>query len=130
VRFTKENGTEETEMDLVLKFGLMEQDTKVKLENLKFEITINQGEWKNNKAHGKGKFWHVDGDIFEGQWADDKANGYGVYLHVNGAKYEGQWKNDLQDGYGIETWADGSRYEGYYKEGKKHGEGNCYVRFS
>ena len=24
------------------------------------------GEWRNNKAHGKGKFWHIDGDIFEG----------------------------------------------------------------
>ena len=22
-----------------------------------------EGEWKNNKAHGKGKFWHVDGVI-------------------------------------------------------------------
>jgi len=25
-----------------------------------------KGEWKNNKAHGKGKFYHIDGDIFEG----------------------------------------------------------------
>ena len=25
------------------------------------------GQWKNNKANGKGKFWHVDGDIFEGK---------------------------------------------------------------
>jgi hypothetical protein len=49
----------------------------------------------NNKAHGKGKFWHVDGDVFDGQWKDDKANGYGVYTHVNGAKYEGHWKDDL-----------------------------------
>ena len=24
------------------------------------------GEWKNNKAEGKGKFYHVDGDIFDG----------------------------------------------------------------
>jgi hypothetical protein len=55
--------------------------------------------------------------IDEGEWLDDKANGYGVYLHVNGAKYDGYWKNDLQDGYGVETWADGSRYEGFYKEG-------------
>ena len=29
---------------------------------------IKIGEWKENKAHGKGKFWHVDGDIFEGEW--------------------------------------------------------------
>ena len=24
------------------------------------------GQWKFNKACGQGKFWHVDGDIFEG----------------------------------------------------------------
>jgi len=47
------------------------------------------GEWKENKAHGKGKFWHIDGDVFEGEWKDDKANGMGTYIHVNGAKYEG-----------------------------------------
>lgn len=101
------------------------------------------GEWKENKAQGKGKFWHVDGNIFEGkiqekfkiisffffqlispgEWKDDKANGYGVYIHITGAKYEGSWKDDQQDGYGVETWGDGSKYEGYYKEGKKHGEG-------
>ena len=45
-------------------------------------------------AHGKGKFYHVDGDIFEGHWVEDKANGYGVYTHANGAKYEGNWMND------------------------------------
>lgn len=44
-----------------------------------------------NKACGKGKFFHVDGDIFEGHWRDDKANGFGTYHHVNGAKYEGEW---------------------------------------
>ncbi len=57
----------------------------------------------------------------EGEWKDDQAHGYGIYVHVNGAKYEGYWKNDLQDGYGIEIWADGSKYEGFYAEGKKDG---------
>ena len=26
----------------------------------------NQEEWKNNKANGKGKFYHSDGDFYEG----------------------------------------------------------------
>jgi hypothetical protein len=46
-------------------------------------------------AHGKGKFYHVDGDVFEGTWIEDKACGFGVYTHANGAKYEGEWLNDL-----------------------------------
>ena len=33
------------------------------------------GEWKDNKACGHGKFTHVEGDTYEGQWANDKANG-------------------------------------------------------
>ena len=68
-----------------------------------------EGEWLQNKAHGKGKFFHVDGDVFDGQWLDDKANGHGLYIHVNGARYEGEWKDDLQHGFGIETWSDKSK---------------------
>lgn len=53
------------------------------------------GQWKDNRAHGHGKFIHVDGDVYEGNWVNDKANGFGVYVHVNGARYEGEWKDDL-----------------------------------
>ena len=49
-----------------------------------------EGFWKDDKANGKGTFYHIDGDIFEGHWVDDKASGYGVYTHINGAKYEGE----------------------------------------
>jgi hypothetical protein len=46
-------------------------------------------------AHGRGVFYHVDGDIFDGYWAYDKANGFGTYYNVNGSKYEGMWVDDL-----------------------------------
>lgn len=45
-------------------------------------------------AHGQGRFWHADGDIYDGEWAFDKAHGYGIYTYVNGAKYEGNWVDD------------------------------------
>ncbi len=38
-----------------------------------------EGEWHDDKANGKGQFWHADGDVYEGNWVDDKANGYGLY---------------------------------------------------
>lgn len=136
----KGNGKEVLEMDGEFRPGQMELNMKVNAAFIKLvlqtflsfpknyqALTFILGEWRNNKAHGKGKFWHVDGDIFEGQWADDKANGYGIYNHAHGAKYEGQWKDDLQDGYGIETWPDGSKYEGFYKQGKKHGQGSGFI---
>jgi hypothetical protein len=89
------------------------------------------GFWLNNLAHGKGRFYHVDGDIYEGEWEKDRANGYGVYIHTNGARYEGQWREDLQHGFGIEKCkflitnlgVDGSSYEGFYVDGRKEGKG-------
>ena len=45
---------------------------------------------------------HADGDVYDGEWKNDKANGKGTYVHVNGSKYEGdvnqyfyfKWEND------------------------------------
>lgn len=51
--------------------------------------------------------------MYEGEWLDDKAHGKGVYLHKDGSSYTGEWFEDMQHGYGIEKWADGSSYEGY-----------------
>ena len=35
-----------------------------------------EGYWKNDKAHGKGKFYHVEGDVYDGDWAQDKVRYY------------------------------------------------------
>ena len=48
-----------------------------------------EGQWLDNKASGRGQFWHADGDVYRGEWADDKANGQGRYDHANGAVYDG-----------------------------------------
>ncbi len=47
-----------------------------------------------NKANGRGRLIHSDGDVYEGLWVDDKAHGYGVYSHLDGACYQGEWVND------------------------------------
>ena len=58
---------------------------------------------KVSKTHiYQGKLVHADGDAYDGEWKNDKANGKGTYVHVNGAKYEGdvnqyfifKWEND------------------------------------
>ena len=47
-----------------------------------------EGEWKDNHAHGHGKFTHSIGDIYEGDWVRDKACGYGVYKSIStGGQY-------------------------------------------
>jgi hypothetical protein len=37
---------------------------------------------------------HADGHIYEGQWINDKAHGKGTYSHANGAYYNGNWIDD------------------------------------
>jgi hypothetical protein len=66
--------------------------TQVWPDGAKYEGSLNmfnylKGLWKDNKACGKGTFYHLDGDVYRGDWEDDKANGYGVYTHLNGSKY-------------------------------------------
>jgi hypothetical protein len=31
-----------------------------------------QGEWKDDKKHGKGKYTYASGNVYEGEWKDDK----------------------------------------------------------
>ena len=45
------------------------------------------GDWKDGKAHGKGRLIHSDGDVYIGEWANDKANGKGEYIHYDGTMY-------------------------------------------
>ena len=40
-------------------------------------------------ANGYGRLIHSDGDVYEGEWNNDKAEGKGTYYHSDGAKYIG-----------------------------------------
>jgi hypothetical protein len=46
---------------------------------------LYEGYWRNDKANGKGRLIHSDGDVYEGDWVNDKAEGYGIYTHMDGA---------------------------------------------
>ena len=82
------------------------------------------GQWKNDKANGKGKMVLSSGEYYEGDFINDKAEGYGIYVHQNGCTYEGQWKNNLQNGNGKMRWPfKNEEYEGEFNFGKKHGNG-------
>jgi hypothetical protein len=48
----------------------------------------------NNKANGRGRMVHADGDVYDGDWKNDKTHGFGIYDHVDGTKYEGYWIQD------------------------------------
>jgi hypothetical protein len=48
-----------------------------------------------------------DGSLYEGEYKDDKRNGRGKYTWPDGQVYEGEWKDDKRNGRGKHTWPDG-----------------------
>ena len=65
-----------------------------------------EGEWKNDRKHGRGIYvWgegtEFDGDIFEGEFEDGLRSGKGTYTWKDGRKYVGQWEKDKQNGQGV-----------------------------
>ena len=55
----------------------LKQDNVYHCENNWKNNDIYEGELKNGKRHGKGKYTYKDGDIYEGEFKDDKKDGYG-----------------------------------------------------
>ena len=43
-----------------------------------------EGEWKNNKMHGKGIFTWKDGRRYEGEYVNDKKEGFGIFEWPDG----------------------------------------------
>lgn len=76
------------------------------------------GEWKDNKAHGKGKCWFKDGRIYEGLMRE---RSWDILL--------GELKGNLFDGHGVCFYQEGGKYEGDWKGGNKHGKGKFMWKF-
>jgi hypothetical protein len=110
---------------------LTKAEDRVKIQRLVNELipymkTVKEGyegELKDGKPHGKGKYVYADGNVYEGDWKDDKKHGKGKSVNADGAVYEGDWKDDKKHGQGRFVYADGAVYEGDWKDDKKHGQG-------
>ena len=82
-----------------------------------------EGETRDGKMHGTGKYTWADGTYYEGEFADGNFNGFGKKVYSSGDVYEGQWKDDKRTGHGTYTWTNGDTYEGELKDGKLCGRG-------
>ena len=80
---------------------------------------IYEGEFKDEKKHGKGKFtWGATGNVYDGDFYEDKRQGFGIYTWLDGTKYVGEWMNDKQHGKGKMVYPEGDRQIGEYVDGK------------
>ncbi len=65
----------------------MEKDIYAYPDGSKYE-----GEMKNGKRHGRGKWIRSDGLKYEGGWEDDKPSGQGILTSADGKVCIGEWK--------------------------------------
>jgi hypothetical protein len=88
--------------------------------------SVYEGDWKDDKKNGRGKFTWASGQVYDGEWKDGKKNGRGKFTWLDGEVYEGEFNDDNFNGIGKHTYSNGNIYEGEFKDGNKHGQGVRY----
>ena len=82
-----------------------------------------EGEWKDGKSHGQGKFTWPDGGTHEGEFNEGERHGRGKLTEPCGTR-TGEWDHgEEKNAQGNETYASGNTYEGEFNKGKRHGQG-------
>ena len=92
------------------------------------------GTYEGGKANGKGVYQWKNGEVYDGEWMMGIKHGYGVWKGTNGESYIGQWQAGKAQGYGVHVFANGDKYEGEWLQCLRHGNGSdffangdCYV---
>ena len=64
-------------------------------------LLLVTGCWADDQRCGKGKFYYVNGDIYDGEWRAHVRHGLGSYTYADTAScYVGMWKDGRRDGQG------------------------------
>ena len=114
---------------------------------------VYEGETRNGKRHGKGKYTWADGDTYEGDWKDGKRCGRGKLIQYGKSpsgetymkySYDGEWLDSKEHGHGICVEGDFGMekmdkvFEGEWVNGKRQGrfvwyytnsKGGRYINF-
>lgn len=54
-----------------------------------------QGEWLNDKLHGRGIYRHMNGDVYTGQFHENEMQGIGTYVSSDGTRFSGIFKKGV-----------------------------------
>ena len=103
---------------------------------------VYEGETRNGKRHGKGKYTWADGDTYEGDWRDGKRCGRGKLIQYGKSpsgetymkySYDGEWLDSKEHGHGICVEGDFGMekmdkvFEGEWVNGKRQGRFIWYL---
>jgi len=81
--------------------------------------TLYNGQWHQGKKHGRGINYFAS-YRYEGDFIDNKMHGSGILYSLNGERFEGTFvDNDMH--IGIMYFPDGSRIDGEWKNGNING---------
>mmetsp|Transcript_34025 Transcript_34025/g.101609 ORF Transcript_34025/g.101609 Transcript_34025/m.101609 type:complete len:145 (-) Transcript_34025:193-627(-) len=85
------------------------------------------GEWRlvdgARRRDGHGRYIDTFAQTYEGEWSNDKMHGRGRFRFATRAVYEGEFVENAYSGSGKYTFPDGSYYEGGFTDGQMHGPG-------
>lgn len=76
------------------------------------------GEFVDDKIHGKGTFMWGDGRIYVGAYKNDTKHGYGEFYWPDGRCFKGNWGSGKQNGEGVMFEKDGKAQKGFWKDGE------------
>ncbi|KAM3608464.1 uncharacterized protein V6R79_026113 [Siganus canaliculatus] len=86
-----------------------------------------QGQWKDGKIHGFGKYKYASGEVYEGCFSEGQRHGYGMLSSGKLAKksssvFIGHWVHDRKSGYGVyDDITKGEKYMGLWLDEQRHG---------
>ena len=81
------------------------------------------GQFKDDRANGRGVKTWPDGRRYEGDFVDGHPCGQGKLVSGRGVTYTGAWKKGMQHGYGELCYPDGKSYKGHFIKGEQSGRG-------
>ena len=87
-----------------------------------------EGQFFNNKMHGKGIYIWNNKHKYIGEFCDGLMHGKGKYEWPDGSYYEGEYIKGIKEGHGEYEWSDGSHFEGTFKNGKPDGKGVLIIK--
>ena len=80
------------------------------------------GDWVDDKRHGRGTYTYASGDRYDGALRDDKFNGTGTFVFASGNVFSGEFRDNKRVT-GRYVLACGDTFEGAWKHDKFHGDG-------
>jgi hypothetical protein len=91
--------------------------------------TLYEGQWKQNKEHGRGTLFSGDRQrtLYQGEWLAGRFNGLGVYYYYTEQHKKKKLAKGANTTKGESAFVLDSRYEGEFRENLRHGNGTYYL---